>query len=189
MIRTSTLVNTYMLVGGIGLACCFLMHHCGQGDARYPITLEYSRANPLAFLFFLSAVASASLLAWLFRRGGAKAESLLLAIVAVSIGVLMATPPDSVAHFVALLTAVLLAALAPMIFVLQSEMSFVGIILYAIPMPLVLVAGIGSFSSEMGLGIAERLWYGANYFTHAMIIKMMADDGRLDDVEVDNSSR
>ena len=183
MVHTDILVKAYICSGGAGLACCFLMHHLGTEYPRTPITIEYSLGNPLAVAFFVSALVTASLMAWLFHRGNAKAEALLLASVAACIGVLIFTSPDSGAHLLALFAAVWCAALAPVIYVLKSEFSLGSIVLLAMPLSTTFVVAIASLlpNGAMGLGIAERLWYGVSFFVNATIIKMLYDDGRLED--------
>lgn len=181
MMHTDTLVKAYICIGGLGLACCFLVHHLGTEGPGTPITVEYARGNPLAMVFFVSTLVSASLIAWLFHRGQAKVESYLYVSVATCIGLLIVTSPDSTAHLLALFAAVCLAALAPVIYVLRSEFSLWSIILLAAPLSITFVLAIASLSptGTVGLGIAERLWFGVSYFVNAIMINRLYDDGWL----------
>lgn len=180
---SETLAKAYLAIGGAGLVCCAVMHDLGTKDFRTPITVEYSLGNPLAFAFFVSALVSASLVAWLFHRGNAKCESLMYASVAVCIGLLMVTSPDAFGHTLALLVAVCLASFAPVIFVLKSEFTLGSLFLLAAPLSLDFVVAIASLApgGTMGLGIAERLWFGVSYIVNATVIKMLYEDGRLPD--------
>ncbi len=182
MVRTGSLVRAYLGFGGMGLACCCFMHHIGTGDPRTPITIEYSLGNPIATVFFASALVSATLGAWLFQRGKAKVEAVLLTSAAICIAILAFTSANSPAHQLALFTALFSVALAPVAYVLRSEFSFGTLGLLAMSLSLTFVVGVAALSPNgpMGLGIAERMWYGCSYFVNAMIIKMLFDEGYLD---------
>lgn len=177
-ISTRTLCDIFLVVGVLGFACCLLLHYFGSGNPSLPISIEYSNGTPLAiaFVWLVSIVSAISaILYWRFVK---RTESMLMACVAVSVGLIAMTSHSSVIHQCALCLALFSMTFAPTINVLRGDIGFGTIVFVSLFIPINLVLAMMSAvpGSPFGLGIAERIWFIVNYLTNAWILDTLRAD-------------
>jgi len=177
-ISTRTLCDIFLFVGVLGFACCLLLHYFGSGNPSLPISIEYSNGNPLAISFVWSVSIVSAISAILYWRFVKRTESLLMACVAVSVGLIAMTPHSSAIHQCALCLTLFSMTSVPTINVLRGDIGFGTIVFVSLFIPITLVLAMMSAvpESPFGLGIAERIWFVVNYLTNAWILDVLRAD-------------
>jgi hypothetical protein len=155
-----------------------LLHHFGSGNPSMPISIEYSNGNPLAISFVWSVSVVSAISAILYWRYGTRTESLLMACVAVSIGLIATTSHSSAIHQFALCLTLFSMTSVPTINVLREDIGFGTIVFVSLFIPITLVLAMMSAvpESPFGLGIAERIWFVVNYVANAWILDVLRAD-------------
>ena len=177
-ISTRTLCDIFLVVGVLGFACCLLLHYFGSGNPSLPISIEYSNGNPLAISFVWSVSIVSAISAILYWRFVKRTESLLMACVAFSIGLIAMTSHSSAIHQCALCLTLFSMTSVPTINVMRGDISFGTIVFVSLFIPVTLVLAMVSAvpESPFGLGIAERIWFVVNYLTNAWILDVLRAD-------------
>lgn len=166
------LVNGYLACGAIGITGCLLLHHSGGSDARIPISVEFSNSNPLAILFLFVSFSAAAIAGTLYWRLNRRAEAVVLYSIASCLIVTCITSMQSLVHGLALLLIVLATPLPAFLHMLRSDITILQIAVLAFAFSITYIFGLVTIlpGTEVGLGIAERVWFVVAYLSNAYFL-------------------
>lgn len=182
-ITSNALANLYIALGFIGFVCCSYLHTLGSGSASTPVSVEFSRGNPLAIAFFATTFFVALIASILYWRLHSLAESIVLACICGCVCLLAATGHTSEIHQFALAFAIVSLILVPAIQIFREEVTLAAMAVLAMTISVTFVLIVTALlpSSPVGLGIAERVWFAASYLSNAWILGV-AHGGDTNDI-------
>jgi hypothetical protein len=172
--------DIFLVLGVFAATCCLALHLAGLNDFNTPISIEYAEGNWLAILFFCSSLSLMVAAGLLYRCFGQWIAALLSLMVLLFLVTVIATRPNSNAHFCAFYATLLGAILAPLVALWKLKLwaRFLGLNAVLVTVILLLYWAGTKDLDIAGFGMAQRIGVIVAWLSNFYVLNHCRQSGR-----------